>query len=69
MAGYCKMHNLALRPHTKTHKIPEIARLQMQHGAPGITVAKLAEAEVMANAGMADIVVVYPLWGKSNGSA
>jgi D-serine deaminase-like pyridoxal phosphate-dependent protein len=65
MASYCKTHNLALRPHAKTHKIPEIARLQMQHGAPGITVAKLAEAEVMANAGMPDIVVVYPLWGES----
>lgn len=51
MASYYKTHNLALRPHTKTHKIPEIARLQMQHHAPGITVAKLAEAEVMANAG------------------
>jgi D-serine deaminase-like pyridoxal phosphate-dependent protein len=65
MANYCKTHSLALRPHTKTHKIPEIARLQMQHGAPGITVAKLAEAEVMANAGMPDIVVVYPIWGES----
>lgn len=65
MAGYCATHNLALRPHTKTHKIPEIARLQMQHGAPGITVAKIAEAEVMANAGVPDIVVVYPLWGES----
>ena len=41
MAGYCRVHNLTLRPHTKTHKIPQIARLQMQYGAPGITVAKL----------------------------
>ena len=65
MANYCKAHSLALRPHTKTHKILEIARLQMQHGAPGITVAKLAEAEVMANSGMPDIVVVYPIWGES----
>ena len=64
LASYCKTHNLALRPHTKTHKIPEIARLQMQYGASGITVAKLAEAEVMANSGMRDIVVVYPLWGE-----
>jgi D-serine deaminase-like pyridoxal phosphate-dependent protein len=65
MADYCKKHGLALRPHTKTHKIPEIARLQMKYGAPGITVAKLAEAEVMANAGIPDIAVVYPLWGDS----
>ena len=64
MAQYCKDHRLALRPHTKTHKIPEIARRQMRHGAAGITVAKLGEAEVMADAGMEDILIVYPLWGE-----
>lgn len=63
MADYCKKHGLALQPHTKTHKIPEIARRQMNYGAAGITVAKLGEAEVMANAGISDITVVYPLWG------
>ena len=46
MAQYCKDHRLTLRPHTKTHKMPEIARLQLQHGAAGITVAKLGEAEI-----------------------
>ena len=65
MAGYCKTLKLSLRPHTKTHKIPEIARLQLRYGAPGITVAKLGEAEVMADAGVPDITVVYPLWGES----
>jgi D-serine deaminase-like pyridoxal phosphate-dependent protein len=64
MANYCNGHKLKLRPHTKTHKMPEIARLQLQHGAAGITVAKLGEAEVMANAGIEDILVVYPLWGE-----
>jgi D-serine deaminase-like pyridoxal phosphate-dependent protein len=64
MATYCAAHNLTLRPHTKTHKIPEIARLQMQYGAPGITVAKLGEAEVMADAGVNDVLIVYPLWGE-----
>ena len=64
MAEYCSDHTLALRPHTKTHKIPEIARLQLQHGAAGITVAKLGEAEVMADAGITDILIVYPLWGE-----
>lgn len=63
MADYCHDHNLALRPHTKTHKIPQIARLQMRHGATGITVAKLGEAEVMAEAGLKDILIVYPLFG------
>lgn len=65
MANYCQEHNLALRPHTKTHKMPEIARMQVRYGAPGITVAKLGEAEVMADAGMDDITIVYPLWGES----
>jgi len=64
MASYCAAHNLTLRPHTKTHKIPEIARLQMQYGAGGITVAKIGEAEVMADAGLNDIVIVYPIWGE-----
>jgi D-serine deaminase-like pyridoxal phosphate-dependent protein len=63
MAEYSKQHGLALRPHTKTHKIPEIARLQMKYGAAGITVAKLGEAEIMADAGVSDVNVVYPLWG------
>ena len=65
MADYCASHKIALRPHTKTHKIPEIARLQVQYGSPGITVAKLSEAEVMAAAGLSDIVIVYPVWGES----
>jgi D-serine deaminase-like pyridoxal phosphate-dependent protein len=61
MANYCSSRNLKLRPHTKTHKIPEIARLQLHYGSPGITVAKLGEAEVMADAGIGDILIVYPL--------
>jgi D-serine deaminase-like pyridoxal phosphate-dependent protein len=65
MAAYCDAHGLTLRPHAKTHKIPEIAHLQMQCGASGITVAKVGEAEVMADAGLNDIVIVYPLWGES----
>jgi D-serine deaminase-like pyridoxal phosphate-dependent protein len=65
MAEYCRDHRLALRPHTKTHKIPQVAKLQVESGACGITVAKVSEAEVMGAAGMNDIVIVYPLWGKS----
>jgi D-serine deaminase-like pyridoxal phosphate-dependent protein len=52
-----------LRPHTKTHKTPAIAHLQLRAGARGITVAKLGEAEVMAAAGIDDILVAYPLQG------
>jgi D-serine deaminase-like pyridoxal phosphate-dependent protein len=52
-----------LRPHTKTHKTPAIAHLQLRAGAKGITVAKLGEAEVMAAAGIDDILIAYPLQG------
>ena len=45
----------AMRPHIKTHKSPYWARLQVQAGAAGITVAKLGEAEVMADGGLEDI--------------
>ena len=48
---------VALRPHIKTHKIPELAHLQMHLGAAGITVAKVSEAEVMAQGGIKDIFI------------
>jgi D-serine deaminase-like pyridoxal phosphate-dependent protein len=54
---------VGLRPHTKTHKSPEIARLQLDAGASGITVAKLGEAEVMADAGLDDLLIAYPIVG------
>ena len=64
MSNYCAAHGLKLRPHTKTHKIPELALLQLRRGASGITVAKLGEAGVMADNGVNDILIVYPLLGK-----
>jgi D-serine deaminase-like pyridoxal phosphate-dependent protein len=63
MADYCREHNLRLRPHTKTHKIPELARKQIESGAGGITVAKLDEAEVMIAAGLDDLLIAYPIVG------
>jgi len=54
-----------LRPHTKTHKCPDIARMQLDAGASGITVAKLGEAEVMVEAGIDDILVAYPIVGQA----
>ena len=63
MADYCRRHNLHLRPHTKTHKIPELAHKQIESGASGITVAKLDEAEVMINAGLTDVLIAYPIVG------
>jgi len=64
MAGYCHQHGLGLRPHTKTHKTPEVGRMQMEHGAVGLTVAKVGEAEVMAAAGLDNILIAYPIWGE-----
>ena len=54
-----------LRPHIKTHKIPEIAAMQLEAGAVGITCAKLGEAEVMAShLDDVDIFIANPLVGK-----
>ena len=63
MADICSAAGCRLRPHVKTHKIPELAKLQIQYGAAGITVAKLSEAEVMASYGIDDIFMAYPLVG------
>jgi len=52
-----------LRPHTKTHKSPHIARLQVELGAAGITVAKVGEAEVMADDGLEDILIANQVIG------
>jgi len=61
MAGMARERRVKLRPHVKTHKIPAIAREQLEAGAAGITVAKVSEAEVMAENGIRDIFVAYPL--------
>ncbi|MEY4939468.1 MAG: hypothetical protein RIQ93_1203, partial [Verrucomicrobiota bacterium] len=58
MQERCRTWNVGLRPHTKTHKIPEIARLQLALGAVGITVAKISEAEVMPGD---DVLIAYPI--------
>ncbi len=54
---------VALRPHVKTHKLPRLALRQVELGAVGITCQKLGEAEVMAAAGLEDILVTYNLLG------
>jgi D-serine deaminase-like pyridoxal phosphate-dependent protein len=61
MSGIAEERGVKLRPHVKTHKIPSIAREQLKAGAAGITVAKVSEAEVMAEGGIEDIFVAYPL--------
>ena len=52
-----------LRPHIKTHKMPLFAHKQISAGAGGITCAKVSEAEVMAEGGIGDIFIAYPLVG------
>lgn len=63
MAAYAARHGLALRPHIKTHKSPELAKRQIALGAAGVTSAKVSEALVMARAGLSDILLAYPIWG------
>lgn len=57
--AYAQQHGLRWRPHTKTHKVPELAALQLQAGASGVTVATPHEAEVMA-AAASDVFLAYP---------
>lgn len=52
-----------LRPHVKTHKTPEIALRQIQAGAIGMTCAKVGEAEVMADAGIRDLLIANQIVG------
>ena len=60
---YANRHGFSVRPHIKTHKSLEIARMQLDSGAKGLAVAKVQEAEVMARLGPVDITVAYPAVG------
>lgn len=63
VADYARAHNLRLRPHTKTHKIPALGRRQVELGAAGLSVAKSTEAEVMLQSGASDLLIAYPVVG------
>ncbi len=65
LQAYLDEHSIANRPHIKTHKIPAIARMQVDAGAAGITCQKVSEAEVMADAGFSDIFIPYNILGES----
>lgn len=58
MQRQCRAWKVGLRPHAKTHKIAEIARMQLEAGATGITVAKIGEAEVLP---ADDVLIAYPI--------
>ncbi|WP_426751499.1 D-TA family PLP-dependent enzyme [Myxococcus sp. Y35] len=59
VAAYTRQRGLRWRPHTKTHKTPELAQLQLAAGAQGVTVATVREAEVMASV-CDDVLLAYP---------
>jgi D-serine deaminase-like pyridoxal phosphate-dependent protein len=61
MQAAATAHGRRLRPHSKTHKSPELARAQIRRGAVGICCAKIGEAEVFADAGVSDIRLPYPI--------
>ncbi len=61
MQEHCNRVGLKLRPHAKTHKCAEIARRQMKAGAVGQCVAKLGEAEALAEAGIDGLLVTSPV--------
>jgi len=61
---HCDREGLANRPHVKTHKLPAIAHMQLAAGAVGIACQKLGEAEVMAQAGISDILLTFPIVGE-----
>ena len=61
-ADLARTAGVALRPHVKTHKCVEIARLQLAAGATGLSVATIGEAETFVRHGVDDVFVAYPLW-------
>ena len=63
MQSHANAHGVALRPHIKTHKLPILARKQLEAGAIGIACQKIGEAEIMAAAGIPDILITYNLVG------
>ncbi|CAM4168752.1 alanine racemase [Lacicoccus alkaliphilus] len=65
MQGYADRSGVNLRPHTKTHKMPRLAKMQLEAGAAGVTVAKVGEAEIMAEAGIDDIFIANQIIGRS----
>ncbi len=61
MQAEANANGIRLRPHTKTHKSPVVARWQLDRGAVGVCCAKLGDAEVFADAGFNDIRLPYPI--------
>jgi D-serine deaminase-like pyridoxal phosphate-dependent protein len=65
MARFAEECDVDLRPHVKTHKVPEIAKIQLNAGAKGICVQKVSEAEVFLNSGIDDIFITNEIVGST----
>jgi D-serine deaminase-like pyridoxal phosphate-dependent protein len=61
MAAIVAAYGAALRPHAKTHKSVDIARRQIAAGAIGLCCAKIGEAEVLADGGIAGLLITSPV--------
>lgn len=62
MAAMAAEAGLELRPHTKVHKGTYVSQLQMEAGALGVSISKVSEAAIYANAGITDITIVHPFY-------
>lgn len=63
IADTCRAHGINWRPHIKGNKTPAIVAREIAAGAIGVTCAKLGEAEVMADAGIRDILIANQVVG------
>src|SRR5882672_10987031 len=61
MQAVCDAHNVELRPHVKTHKMVEVAKRQLAAGAPGLTCAKIGEAEALLPSGVRELFIAHSL--------
>ena len=68
-AARLRDRGISLRPHAKTHKSVEVARCQLDHGAVGLTVATIGEAEVFARHGFTDLFIAYPVFATGTKAA
>lgn len=63
--AYADAHGLKVRPHIKTHKLPQIAEMQLLAGAVGVTCQKVSEAEAMIDGSpqIRDVLITYNILG------
>ena len=61
MSDYTVKNKINLRPHAKSHKMSEIAKIQIKYGAIGICVATLYEAEIMSKNNIEGILITTPI--------